>query len=491
MAKISVLGAGSWGTALSILLYNNGHEVILWSALGEEITTLREKREHVSKLPGVKIPEPIDITIDLERSLRDTDVAILAVPSPYTRSTCKRMAPFVKNGQKIVNVAKGVEEKTLLTLSDIIEQELPQANVSVLSGPSHAEEVGKGLPTTCVVSSHQRETAEYLQGIFMSPVFRVYTTPDMLGVELGAALKNVIALAAGTADGLGYGDNTKAALITRGIAEISRLGVKMGARMETFYGLSGIGDLIVTCASVHSRNRKAGYLMGKGYTMEQAMAEVKMIVEGVYSAKAAKELEELHLDTASIMKLIQAVNPDVKKIGLLYDIGQDSSTTAIQEAKDYLDKEGIEYVERTGTTTDEVQLAADALVADGVDAVFTPTDNTIMTAELSIYEKFIDAGIPQYTGADSFALNGAFVGYGVDYANLGQKTADMIADILMNDADPATTSVETFDNGTATVNTETCEGLGLDLETVKKDFEPLCTQVNEIVTAESFDDVEK
>ena len=243
--------------------------MILWSALGEEITTLREKREHVSKLPGVKIPEPIDITIDLERSLRDADVAILAVPSPYTRSTCKRMAPFVKNGQ-----------------------ELPQANVSVLSGPSHAEEVGKGLPTTCVVSSHQRETAEYLQGIFMSPVFRVYTTPDMLGVELGAALKNVIALAAGTADGLGYGDNTKAALITRGIAEISRLGVKMGARMETFYGLSGIGDLIVTCASVHSRNRKAGYLMGKGYTMEQAMAEVKMIVEGVYSAKAAKELAE-------------------------------------------------------------------------------------------------------------------------------------------------------------------------------------------------------
>ena len=198
-----------------------------------------------------------------------------------------------------------------------------------------------------------------------------------------------------------------------------------------------------------------------------------------------------YLDTASIMKLIEAVNPDAKKIGLLYDIGQDSSTAAIEAAKAYMDENGIEYVERTGTTTDEVQLAADALVADGVDAVFTPTDNTIMTAELSIYEKFIDAGIPQYTGADSFALNGAFVGYGVDYANLGQKTADMIADILMNDADPATTSVETFDNGTATENTETCEGLGLDLETVKKDFEPLCTQVNEIVTAESFDDVEK
>ena len=292
MAKISVLGEGSWGTALALRLYNNGHDVILWSALGEEIDTLREKRENVSKLPGVKIPEPIDITVDLERSLKNADVAVLAVPSPYTRNTCKRMAPFLRDGQIIVNVAKGVEEKTLLNLSQIIEQELPKADVSVLSGPSHAEEVGKGLPTTCVVSSHKRETAEYLQGIFMSPVFRVYTTPDMLGVELGAALKNVIALAAGTADGLGYGDNTKAALITRGIAEIARLGTKMGAKAETFYGLSGIGDLIVTCASVHSRNRKAGYLMGKGYTMEEAMTDVTMVVEGVYSAKAAKELAE-------------------------------------------------------------------------------------------------------------------------------------------------------------------------------------------------------
>ena len=190
------------------------------------------------------------------------------------------------------------------------------------------------------------------------------------------------------------------------------------------------------------------------------------------------------------MKLIEAVNPDTKKIGLLYDIGQDSSTAAIEAAKAYMDENGIEYVERTGTTTDEVQLAADALVADGVDAVFTPTDNTIMTAELSIYEKFIDAGIPHYTGADSFALNGAFAGYGVDYANLGAKTADMVADILLNGADPATTPVETFDNGTATVNTETCEALGLDFETVKAAMEPLCTQVNEIVTAESFNELE-
>ncbi len=292
MAKISILGAGSWGSALAVLLHNNGNSVTLWSALEEEVTLLQEKREHPVKLPGVRLSEEIFITSDLKGSLDGADVAVLAVPSPFTRSTAAMMAPYVKDGQVIVNVAKGVEEHTLMTLSEIIEEEIPNARVCVLSGPSHAEEVGRGIPTTCVVSGKTRELAEYLQGIFMSPVFRVYTTPDILGVELGGALKNVIALAAGTADGLGYGDNTKAALITRGIAEIARLGTRMGARAETFYGLSGIGDLIVTCASVHSRNRKAGYLIGKGYTMEQAMEEVKMVVEGVYSAKAAKSLSE-------------------------------------------------------------------------------------------------------------------------------------------------------------------------------------------------------
>lgn len=305
MAKVSVLGAGSWGTALSLLLCKNGHEVTLWSALEDEVRMLCEKREHESKLPGVRLPEDMKITADLEDSLQDPDVAVLAVPSPFTRSTAHRMASFVKKGQIIVNVAKGVEEHTLMTLSEIISEEIPQADVCVLSGPSHAEEVGKGLPTTCVVSAEKRETAEYLQGIFMSSVFRVYTTPDILGVELGGALKNVIALAAGTADGLGYGDNTKAALITRGIAEISRLGTKMGARAETFYGLSGIGDLVVTCASVHSRNRKAGYLMGKGYTMQEAMDEVKMVVEGVYSARAAKSLAEKYQVE---MPIIEEVN---------------------------------------------------------------------------------------------------------------------------------------------------------------------------------------
>ena len=280
MAKISVLGSGSWGMALALLLHNNGHEVLLWSARPEDARKLREKRENSSRLPGVVLPDAIEILTDLERALRDADAAVLAVASPYIRSTAHKMAPFVREGQKIVNVAK------------VIEEEIPQGDVTVLSGPSHAEEVGKGIPTTCVVSAHTRETAEYLQGIFMSPVFRVYTTPDILGVELGGALKNVIALAAGTADGLGYGDNTKAALITRGITEIARLGKKMGAQMETFYGLSGIGDLIVTCASVHSRNRKAGYLIGQGKTMEQAMDEVQMVVEGVYSARAARELSE-------------------------------------------------------------------------------------------------------------------------------------------------------------------------------------------------------
>ena len=292
MATLSIIGAGSWGTALAWLLHNNGHEVRVWSIMEDEIEMLRTKREHEQKLPGVKLPEDMEFTTDLKESLTDRDLVVLAVPSPFTRSTSQKMAPFVKEGQIIVNVAKGIEEATLMPLSDIIEQEIPQANVAVLSGPSHAEEVGKGLPTTCVAGAKTKETAEYIQNIFMSPVFRVYTSPDLLGIELGAALKNVIALAAGTADGLGYGDNTKAALITRGIAEISRLGIAMGARAETFFGLSGIGDLIVTCASVHSRNRRAGYLMGKGYTMQEAMDEVKMVVEGVYSAKAALALSQ-------------------------------------------------------------------------------------------------------------------------------------------------------------------------------------------------------
>ncbi len=315
MAKIGVIGAGSWGTALAVLLNSNGHEVTIWSIIKEEVEMLRTKRQHETKLPGVVLPGEILLTNDLKEAMEDKDVLILAVPSPYTRSTAHSMKAYAKEGQKIVNVAKGIEENTLYTLSDIIEEELPGTDVAVLSGPSHAEEVGRGLPTTCVVGAHTRTTAEYLQNIFMSPVFRVYTSPDMLGIELGGALKNVIALAAGTADGLGYGENTKAALITRGITEITRLGVKMGAKLETFGGLTGIGDLIVTCASVHSRNRKAGYLIGKGCTMQEAMEEVKMVVEGVYSAKAAMGLAKKYQVELPIIEQVNKVLFEGKSAG--------------------------------------------------------------------------------------------------------------------------------------------------------------------------------
>ena len=307
MAKAGVLGAGSWGTALALLLDKNGHDVTVWSIDQAEVEMLDREREHKSKLPGVKLPQTMKFTNEIQEASTDQDFMVLAVPSPFTRATAKKMAPFVKEGQKIVNVAKGIEESTLMTLSEQIEQEIPQADVAVLSGPSHAEEVGRCLPTTCVVGAHTKETAEYLQKMFMNEVFRVYTSPDILGIELGGSLKNVIALAAGIADGLGYGDNTKAALITRGIAEIARLGVKMGGKIESFTGLTGIGDLIVTCASVHSRNRKAGYLIGQGRTMQQAMDEVQMVVEGVYSTKAAVKLAQRYEVQMPIIEQVNAV----------------------------------------------------------------------------------------------------------------------------------------------------------------------------------------
>lgn len=316
MAKIGVLGAGSWGTALALLLTNNGNDVTVWSIDKEEVEMLTKTREHTAKLPGVHLPEQMVFTNEMKEAIEGMDFCILAVPSPFIRETARKMKPYVAEGQKLVNVAKGIEETTLMTLSDQMEEEVPQADVAVLSGPSHAEEVGRGLPTTCVIGARTKETAEYLQKIFMSEVFRVYTSPDMLGIELGGSLKNVIALAAGIADGLGYGDNTKAALITRGIAEISRLGIKMGGKAETFSGLTGIGDLIVTCASVHSRNRKAGYLMGQGLSMEEAMKEVKMVVEGVHSAKAAWKLAqkyEVPMPIVEQVNLILFANKDPKE----------------------------------------------------------------------------------------------------------------------------------------------------------------------------------
>ena len=290
MADVTVIGAGSWGTALSVVLSDNGHLVTLWSIAQSEIDMLNTYHEHKEKLPGVILPDDMIFTTDLKQACHNKELIVLAVPSVYTRSTAALMSSVVEKDQVIVNVAKGIEENSLLTLSEIIEEEIPQARVAVMSGPSHAEEVGRRVPTTCVVGAKKKETAEFVQNYFMSKVFRVYISPDVLGIELGGALKNVVALAAGMADGLGYGDNTKAALITRGIAEISRLGVKMGCSAETFAGLTGIGDLVVTCASRHSRNRKAGMLMGQGMDPDSAMKEVKMVVEGVYSAKAALAL---------------------------------------------------------------------------------------------------------------------------------------------------------------------------------------------------------
>ena len=267
MANISVLGAGSWGLGLALLLNNNGHNVTVWSVLNDEVVMLQTEREHKRCLPGVRIPDSITISGDTANVINNADVLVLAVASPYTRSTAKLIAPFVKEGQIIVNVAKGVEEHTLLTLCQIVEEEIPQAKVAVLSGPSHAEEVSRGIPTTCVIGAHEKNTA----------------------------------------DGLGYGDNTKAALITRGNAEITRLGVAMGANPHTFSGLSGIGDLIVTCASMHSRNRRAGILIGKGYTKDQAMEEVQMVVEGVFSAKAALELSKKYNIEMPIVEQVNKV----------------------------------------------------------------------------------------------------------------------------------------------------------------------------------------
>ena len=284
--NIGVLGAGSWGTALANLLAGNGHQVTVWSIDKNEIDMLNESYEQKLKLPGVMLDKSLVFTTDLGGAVSGMDMVVCAVPSPFVRSTAKSAASYVSEGQLIVNVGKGIEEATLTGLVEVIGEEIPQASVAVLSGPSHAEEVGRRMVTTVTAGAKDLGTAKLIQDAFMNEYFRVYTSTDITGIELGGSVKNVIALAAGISDGLGYGDNTKAALITRGMAEIIRLGLAMGAKVETLAGLSGMGDLIVTCTSKHSRNRNAGYLIGQGKTYEEAMSEVKMVVEGVYSAKA-------------------------------------------------------------------------------------------------------------------------------------------------------------------------------------------------------------
>lgn len=293
--KVGVLGAGTWGTALAIILSENGHEVTLWSAIESEIKEIKEKRSLENKLPRAVIPEEICATTNLEETCREKDLIVFAVASPFVRMTAKKAAPFLSREIPIVNVAKGIEEESLFTLTEIIEDELKKdngniGNVAVLSGPSHAEEVSVRIPTTVVAGAKTHETACFIQDVFMTERFRVYTSPDIVGIELGGAIKNVIALAAGILDGLEFGDNSKAALITRGMYEIGKLGIKVGGKLETFAGLSGIGDLIVTCTSSHSRNHNAGFLIGKGKTANEAMKEVGQVVEGVYAAKAALKL---------------------------------------------------------------------------------------------------------------------------------------------------------------------------------------------------------
>ena len=319
--RIGILGAGSWGTALAIVLANKGHNVELWSAVKTEVELLRTKREHVDRLPGTILPDNIVIEDNLEKACTDKDLIVFAVASPFVRQTAKNARPFIKDEQKIVNVSKGIEDETFKTLLEIIEEEIPQAQCCVLSGPSHAEEVSKSIPTTCVVGAKSRQLAEYVQDVFICDNFRVYTSPDVIGIELGASLKNVIALAAGIVDGLGYGDNTKAALITRGIAEIARLGEAMGAKMETFAGLSGIGDLIVTCTSIHSRNRQTGYLIGKGYKLSDAINEVNQTVEGVNTARAAYGLANKYgVEMPIVEQICQVLFEDKNARVAIYDL---------------------------------------------------------------------------------------------------------------------------------------------------------------------------
>ncbi len=291
MKTVAVIGSGSWGTALAVQLKRAGNNVILWSFKEEEAQAILADRENKEFLPGVKIDSDITVTCK-DEDVTWADMLVFSTPSKFVRNMAKRFAPYVKENEIVVNVAKGLEEGTLLRLSQVIKEEIPQCRTAVLSGPSHAEEVGKDMATAIVAASEDTDAAAEIQDTFMSPMFRVYTNTDVIGVELGGALKNLIALAAGAADGCGFGDNTKAALMTRGLAEITRLGVAMGGKKETFAGLTGIGDLIVTCTSMHSRNRRAGILLGKGKTLQEALDEVHMVVEGVINAKAAYDLSK-------------------------------------------------------------------------------------------------------------------------------------------------------------------------------------------------------
>ena len=335
MKRIGILGSGTWGTALANLLISIGHEVTLWSKFESELEYIANNHAH-KNLPGVEISRKILFTCSIEEVVEDKDVVVMAVPSPYVRDTAVLMRPFLKDKQIIVTVAKGIEKGTLMTTSEIIHDVLKEKHnpVVALSGPTHAEEVAIGLPTLIVSACERIKYAEEIQEIFYSSkCLRVYTNQDILGVELCGALKNIIALAAGMSDGLGFGDNAKAALITRGLREITKIGLAMGANINTFSGLTGIGDIVVTATSVHSRNHKAGYLLGQGYSIEETKEQVGMVIEGLNSLDAAIELEkkyELQLPIIDTVASIVAGKVSVKEaVPLLFGRSKKNETSFI------------------------------------------------------------------------------------------------------------------------------------------------------------------
>lgn len=306
MTKIAVIGAGTWGIALARVLSVKGHEVAVWSAIESEIDNLNRTRVH-HMLSEMDIPDEMVFTKDMGEAMENCKVVLMAVPSVYVRTTAERIKEYFTTDMIIVDVAKGMEADTLFTMSEIIADVIPEARVVALTGPTHAEEVAFDQPTTIVAASCDMEAAEFVQEIFMTETFRVYTNRDIKGVEFAGAIKNVMALGVGISRGLGYGDNTTAALITRGLAEIVRLGVAMGCNRETFYGLAGVGDLIVTCTSVHSRNFKAGNLLGAGYSAESAKKEVGMVVEGMNMLPAAMKLIDVYDVEMPIVEVVNSI----------------------------------------------------------------------------------------------------------------------------------------------------------------------------------------
>lgn len=334
-SSIAVLGAGSWGTALSLLLHNKGHDVRLWMRSIDQYDALMKTRENKGYLSGIHLPKELKIFNEIEKAIENTNIILLAIPTQSVRNILNILEPYIKPNQIIVNASKGLELNSYLRVSQITKEILPRNAFVALSGPSHAEEVCKRIPTTIVVSGEDRESTEYVQDVFMTREFRVYINPDLIGVELGGALKNIIAFGAGVSDGLGYGDNAKAALMTRGLSEMSRLGKAMGANLSTFAGLTGIGDLIVTCTSMHSRNRRAGILVGQGKSLEEAIKEIEMVVEGITTTKAAYELSKKY-------GVEMPITEEIYKILYANDNAKDAVTRLMTRSKKHEMEENVD-----------------------------------------------------------------------------------------------------------------------------------------------------